>query len=523
MSRGERHSETLGRSRGSLVPGGPAYPPQLSVLGILRLVISAKNRDQILNPDPNLTLIAMHSSSLVPLLVAASLATAPALHAAANVAKGFGPAEAGFKLDPVAPPATNDAATKAKFVIVDGEKDGGSADLAVLTDGKVPSKEDDPGANFFFARGSQGGRIAMDLGELTPVKSVATYSWHGGGRGPQVYKLYAATGKATNFNAAPKRDTDPKSAGWELVAEVDTRPKEGKGGGQHAAEVTGTGGAALGDYRYLLFDVEPTSKSDPFGNTFFSEVDVISTRGPAIERIKPEAIAKDPTSASAEKIVREYKTKDGKYRFFINSTKAPDLTEWSEKELVPVIQEWYPKLIEMMPSTGFKPLDVVTFEFDPSIGPPAFAAGGKITIKADWFRNELKREAKGSMVHEMGHIVQSYGRGGRGGGGKPTPGWITEGICDYIRWFLYEPQSKGAGLGPDRAEKVNYDGNYRISGNFLDWVATEKDKELLKKLNAVCREGKYDEGLWKEWTGKTLQELNTEWKEAIKAGKRVQK
>lgn len=464
----------------------------------------------------------MHPSSVaLPLIAAASFAASPTLHAAANVAKGYGPAEAGFKLDPVAPPAINDAATKAKFIIVDGEKDGGSADLAVLTDGKVPSKEDEPSANFFFARGTQGGRIAMDLGEVTPVKSVATYSWHGGGRGPQVYKLYAASGKASNFNAAPKRDTDPKSVGWDLVAEVDTRPKDGKAGGQHAAEITNQGGSALGDYRYLLFDIEPTSKSDTFGNTFFSEVDVISTRGPAIERLKPAASG---AAVAGEKIVKEYKSKDGKYRFFINSTKAPDLADWSDKELVPVIQEWYPKLIELLPSNGFKPTDVVTFEYDPSIGPPAFAAGGKITIKADWFRNELKREAKGCVVHEMGHIVQSYGRARQTNrDAKPTPGWITEGICDYIRFFLFEPQTKGAGLGPDRAEKVNYDNSYRTTGNFLDWVVTEKDKDLLKKLNAAAREGKYEEALWKEWTGKTLQELNTEWKEAIKAGKRVQK
>jgi hypothetical protein len=167
---------------------------------------------------------------------------------------------------------------------------------------------------------------------------------------------------------------------------------------------------------------------------------------------------------------------------------------------------------------------VVTFEYDPNIGPPAFAAGGKITIKADWFRNELKREAKGCVVHEMGHIVQSYGRARQTNREpKQTPGWVTEGICDYIRFFLFEPQTKGAGLGPDRAEKANYSDSYRTTGNFLDWVVTEKDKELLKKLNAAAREGKYEEGLWKEWTGKTLPELNTEWKEAIKAGKRVQK
>jgi hypothetical protein len=27
---------------------------------------------------------------------------------------------------------------------------------------------------------------------------------------------------------------------------------------------------------------------------------------------------------------------------------------------------------------------------------------------------------------------------------KRTPGWVVEGIPDYIRWFLYEPQSHGA-------------------------------------------------------------------------------
>ncbi|WP_052574134.1 basic secretory protein-like protein [Haloferula sp. BvORR071] len=456
----------------------------------------------------------MRSSSAASLLIAAaSIAATSTLHAAANVTKGHGQADAEFKLDTIAPPATNDAATKATFTLVDGEKDRGSAELSVLNDGKVPTGDDQPRANFFFTQGSQGGRIAVDLGEETPIKSVDTYSWHNGSRGPQVYKLYAASGKAKDFNAAPKRDTDPKSVGWDLVAEVDTRVKDGNGGGQHAAEVTNQGGKVLGDYRYLLFDVEPTSKSDPFGNTFFSEIDVISSRGPAIERLKV-----------AEKIVKEYKSKDGKFRYIINSTKAPELTDWSDKELVPVIQEWYPKLVELMPSQGYKAPDVVTFLYDPTIGPPAFAQGGQITLNAKWFAGELNREAKGATVHEMGHVVQNYWRASQTNRNpKPTPGWVTEGVCDYIRWFLYEPQSHGAGLGPDRAEKVNYDNSYRTTGNFLDWVVTSKDKDLMQKLNAAGREGKYEEGLWKEWTGKTLPELNTEWKEAIKAGKRVQK
>ncbi|WP_367872694.1 basic secretory protein-like protein [Luteolibacter sp. Populi] len=456
----------------------------------------------------------MRSSSIVSLVIAAaaSLAFSPALHAAANVVKGRGNAEQGFKLDPIAPPAINDAAAKAVFTLVDGAKDEASGDLSVLTDGKVPTAENQSASNFFFDLGMDGGRLAVDLGESVPVKSVATYSWQGGVCGPQVYKLYASSGRSKEFDAAPKRGTDPTKSGWVLLAEVDTRPADGPAGGQYAAEISSKGSRSLGDYRFLLFDVERPSESGPKANTFFSEIDVISARGPEIERLNPDA-----------KIVKEYKSKDGKYRYIIISTEAPDLTEWTDKELAPVIEEWYPKLVEMMPSKGYRAPDVVTFEYKRGIDPPAYAAGNRITMKVEFYRDQLKGEAKGCTIHEMGHVVQNYWRANQTNRRpKETPGWVTEGICDYVRWFLYEPKSKGAGVGRDQAERVKYSDSYRTTGNFLDWVVTAKDEGLLQKLNAVAREGDYEEKLWKEWTGKTLEELDAEWKEAIKKGKRVQ-
>ena len=443
------------------------------------------------------------------LTCAALLAASPALLAAAEVTKGFGPADAGFKLDPVLPPALDDAASKATFSIIDGQKDGASPDLTVLNDGKVPVGEDQPAANFFFANGSEGGRIGVDLGSVISVKGVATYSWHRQGRGPQVYKLYAADGKAKDFNATPKKGTDPKTCGWELVAEVDTRPKTGNGGGQHAAEISNKNKKPLGEFRHLLFDVSRTSPEDSFGNTFFSEIDVLDDKQSDVQRIK-----------TAVKIVKSYKSKDGKFRYIIDSTKAPALTEWSEKELLPVIEEWYPKLVEMLPSDGYRAPDQVTFEYrDDMGGTPAYAAGNRISMSAPWYAGQLKNEAKGCTVHEMGHVVQNYWRARQTNRNpKDTPGWIVEGICDYIRWFLYEPQSNGA-----RVRNVNqakYDASYRTTANFLDWVSKEKDKDLLKKLNAVAREGKYEEKLWKDWTGKTVQELGEEWKKAVEEGKR---
>lgn len=446
----------------------------------------------------------MHPSILAG---AALLAVSPALFAAADVAKGHGREDAGFKLDPVPPPAINDAAAKAKFSIVDGEKDSNSPELAVLQDGKVPAGEDQPATNFFFS--GDGGRIGVDLGELVSVQSVATYSWHRQSRGPQVYKLYAAAGTAKDFNAAPKRGTDPKSCGWELLAEVDTRPKNGNGGGQHAAEISHKNRRPLGSYRHLLFDIARTSDDDPFGNTFFSEIDVLDARQSDVERIKPP-----------QKIVKSFKSKDGKFRYILDTTKCADLTEWTEKELLPVIEEWYPKLVEMLPSDGYRAPDQVTFEYrDDMGGIPAYAAGNKISLSATWFPGQLKNEAKGCVVHEMGHVVQNYWRARMTNRNpKDTPGWITEGICDYIRWFLYEPESNGARVRD--AQRAKYDASYRTTANFLDWVIDKKDKDLLQKLNAAAREGKYEEKLWQEWTGKTVQELGEEWKKAVEDGKR---
>jgi len=59
---------------------------------------------------------------------------------------------------------------------------------------------------------------------------------------------------------------------------VDTRQQYGQAGGQYAVSVTGANGI-LGKYRYLLFDTVASETDDDWGNTFYSEIDVIE-RGP---------------------------------------------------------------------------------------------------------------------------------------------------------------------------------------------------------------------------------------------------
>ena len=186
-------------------------------------------------------------------------------------------ANAGFKFKNVPAPAKDDAASKAKVSLVVGQRDPAGADLSALTDGLLPGSEDDPASNFFFNADTDGGRILMDLGSLIEITQVNTYSWHVESRAPQVYNLYASDGISPDFNAQPGSKTDPAAAGWKLIATVDTRPKQGEPGGQYGVSTTDASGVP-GKYRYLLFDCVETETDDPWGNTFFSEIDVIAKK-----------------------------------------------------------------------------------------------------------------------------------------------------------------------------------------------------------------------------------------------------
>ncbi len=182
-----------------------------------------------------------------------------------------------FKFKSVPSPAKDDAAAKAKLLLVEGEIDGNGADLSALTDGALPTEEDQPAANFFWNAGTGGGRFQMDLGNVIDITQVNTYSWHPNTRGPQVYRLWASDGTDLKFNSAPRSNIDPATCGWKLITVVDTRSKEETDGGQFGVSITDSSGS-LGKYRYLMFDCYVTETGDEYGNTFYSEIDVIAKK-----------------------------------------------------------------------------------------------------------------------------------------------------------------------------------------------------------------------------------------------------
>lgn len=407
-----------------------------------------------------------------------------------------------FVFPKIKTPAMNDAGSLGKWSVMYGQADANSGSLQALNDGKVPADDDSPAENFFFAAGTEGGSLVVDLGSVQEIDQIVTYSRHAGTRAPQVFTVLAATGQEPGFSLTADKKSPPTQEGWKVISKVDTR-KLSRNGSQHAASIT-SDQSILGEFRYLRFDVTATETRDPFGNTFFSEIDILTKGGPEVRRL-PRLERQEITFDSPDK----------RFHFTIDSTVAPDLREWSEMELKPVIEQWYAKIVDMLPSDDFKAPTQVRFQFLPSDkmrGIPAWAQSATISMNAGWFRSELKREARGAVVHEMVHVVQHYQRAGRGR--RAPPGWLIEGIPDYIRWFLYEPETNGAALSKQALAQAKHDASYRTTGNFIDWVIRTYDSrgDLLKRLNAIARQGKYSSETWNELTGKTENELADEWR-----------
>jgi hypothetical protein len=183
-----------------------------------------------------------------------------------------------FRFKSVPSPSRNDAATSARVMIVDGEADPNGAGVAALTDGLLPNSDDQPRRNFFVTAGSGGARVLMDLGHAIEIAQINSYSWHPSARAPQLYRVWASDGSDPKFNAQPKANIDPRTCGWKIVATVDTRSSdESKDVGQFGVSVTDASGS-LGKLRYLLFDCYVTEVADDFGNTFYSEIDVVAKK-----------------------------------------------------------------------------------------------------------------------------------------------------------------------------------------------------------------------------------------------------
>jgi hypothetical protein len=176
----------------------------------------------------------------------------------------------------------------------------------------------------------------------------------------------------------------------------------------------------------------------------------------------------------------------------LDTAEVPELADWA-REAKELVEKWHPLIADLLPSDGFTPPGEIKLVFKKDMKGVAFTQGATITIAADWIRKHP--DDKGMVVHELTHAIQAY----RGAG----PGWLVEGIADYIRFYHYEPKTKLM-VNPRRA---SYRDGYRTTAMFLAWIEQAHDKDIVRKLNEALRKREYKDDLFKTCTSKTLDEL----------------
>lgn len=197
------------------------------------------------------------------------------------------------------------------------------------------------------------------------------------------------------------------------------------------------------------------------------------------------------TSAKAQ----ETETFKKKGYTLIFKSNDPSFNPELKKRMIKTFFQVYPILAKDFNKNADK---LVTFHIDTAYKGVAATGGGRIVYNPKWF---LKHPGDIDVVtHEVMHVVQNYGSGG-------GPGWLTEGIADYVR-YKYGVDNPGANWAlPAFEPKHNYKNAYRITARFLNWLELNGHRSIVVRLDAAMRNHTYKDTIWKNLTGKTIDEL----------------
>jgi Peptidase of plants and bacteria len=193
-------------------------------------------------------------------------------------------------------------------------------------------------------------------------------------------------------------------------------------------------------------------------------------------------------------IVPSLQAEESKLEVIVDASETPELKEWAE-QAGKLIEKWHPRVTNLLASKDFTPPQKVTLKMKKTDEGIAYTSRDVITVSSHWI--EKHPDDIGLVVHELAHVIQSYPRG--------APGWLVEGIADYVRWPIYEGKTQEYFRRP-KAEQ-GYKQSYQVAAGFLLWLESDEAPGIVKKLNAACRNRKYSEEIFQQETGKTLDQL----------------
>jgi hypothetical protein len=181
---------------------------------------------------------------------------------------------------------------------------------------------------------------------------------------------------------------------------------------------------------------------------------------------------------------------------FIETPK--DLAAWS-RNARRYLLKWYPQIANYLrPSTRprLPDLKVAVVEYDKFI---AFVKDDTIIVSAPFVRSHPGD--LGMLAHEAVHVVQAYP--------KHKDVWVSEGIADYIRYFVVEPGSPHAAF---EIASDTYRRGYQPAAALLNWLMATQNPQTVFLLDKLLSSDRYHEKFWKKTFGKTADQLWSEFK-----------
>ncbi|MHA4810662.1 basic secretory protein-like protein [Flavitalea flava] len=186
----------------------------------------------------------------------------------------------------------------------------------------------------------------------------------------------------------------------------------------------------------------------------------------------------------------------GKYTLvFINNEAGFDTL--TRQRMIEAFFEVYPQEAKRFNKNTLRR---ITFIIDPTYNGVAETGNGVARYNPGWLKSHP--EDIDVVTHEVMHIVQDYRDQEPG-----CPGWLTEGIADYVRYVYGVNNLKGNWKLPDFKPSQSYTNAYRVTARFLLWVEKYRNKHIVDRLDKAARSGTYTSALWIKLTGETVDQL----------------
>lgn len=187
----------------------------------------------------------------------------------------------------------------------------------------------------------------------------------------------------------------------------------------------------------------------------------------------------------------------------IDVSDAPETKAWAENAQK-VVTQWFPLITPFLATQDWTPPKTLKLILKHENDAPAYTDSDGITISAQWITDHP--DDFGMVIHELTHVVQSYPDKG------DKPGWLVEGIADYIRFWRYEPDVPRPRIDPAKAK---YTDAYRTTAAFIAWAQGKYDRSLILRLDGALRTGTYHDSLFETITGKPVDTLWTEFLKTV--------